>query len=198
MDHFGLTQIIDVSNVSIAGYAGWPVYDPFFIVSLSGRPVYDQNPLRPNPNPKKPVSGSCCVRGLGRTLTPLSLPTLMRVLPRGDLGLYFYLYLFSCACIFNSLGICAQILAFFSSDLHGICACIFNSPGGYVHKFCILLFWLACDLCLHIQFLEDMCTSSVFFWLMRKSLMCDLLGKITLLRNVLMAHGKAVLVILTY
>ena len=28
--------------------------------------------------------------------------------------------------------------------------------------------------------------------------MCDLLGKITLLRNVLMAHGKAVLMILTY
>ena len=28
--------------------------------------------------------------------------------------------------------------------------------------------------------------------------MCDLLGKITLLRNVLMAHGEVVLVILTY
>ena len=28
--------------------------------------------------------------------------------------------------------------------------------------------------------------------------MCDLLGKITLLINVLMAHGEAVLVILTY
>ena len=144
------------------------------------------------PSPVSPsLMGNTCL------LSP-SLPTLMRLLPRGDLGLYLYLYLFSCACIFNSLGIYAQILAFFSSDLHGICACIFNSPGGYVHKFCILLFWLACDLCLHIQFLEDMCTSSVFFWLMRKSLMCDLLGKITLLRNVLMAHGKAVLVILTY
>ena len=38
---------------------------------LSGRPVYDPNPLRPNPNPEKSVSGSCRVRGLGRTLTPL-------------------------------------------------------------------------------------------------------------------------------
>ena len=38
---------------------------------LSDRPVYDPNPLRPNPNPEKSVSGSCRVRGLGRTLTPL-------------------------------------------------------------------------------------------------------------------------------
>ena len=37
--------------------------DPFLIVSLSGRPIYDPNPLRPNPNPKKPVLGSCRVRG---------------------------------------------------------------------------------------------------------------------------------------
>ena len=57
--------------MSIAGYAGWPAYDTFLIVLLSGRPVYDPNPLRPNPNPEKPVSGSCRVRGLGRTLTPL-------------------------------------------------------------------------------------------------------------------------------
>ena len=60
-----------MSNVSIAGYAGWPAYDTFLIMSLSGWPVYDPNPLRPNPNPKKPVSGSCRVRGLGWTLTPL-------------------------------------------------------------------------------------------------------------------------------
>ena len=52
--------------------AGWPVYDPFLIVSLSGRPVYDPNSLRPNPNPKKPVLGSCRVHGLGQTLTPLT------------------------------------------------------------------------------------------------------------------------------
>ena len=55
----------------IAGYAGWPDYDTFFIVSFSGQPVYDPNPLRSNPNPKKPVSGSCRVHGLGQTLTPL-------------------------------------------------------------------------------------------------------------------------------
>ena len=62
-----------MSNVSIASYAGWPAYDTFFIVSLSGWPIYDANPLRSNPNPKKPVSGSRRVRGLGRTLTPLVL-----------------------------------------------------------------------------------------------------------------------------
>ena len=50
---------------------GWPAYDTFLIVSLLGRPVYDPNPLRSNPNPKKPVSDSCHVRGLGWTLTPL-------------------------------------------------------------------------------------------------------------------------------
>ena len=61
-----------MSNVSIAGYAGWPTYDTFLIVSLTDRPVYDPNLLRSNPNPKKPVSGSCRVHGLGRTLTPLS------------------------------------------------------------------------------------------------------------------------------
>ena len=60
-----------MSNVSIVGYTGWPAYDTFLIVSLSGWPVYDPNPLRSNPNLKKPVSGSCRVRGLGRTLTPL-------------------------------------------------------------------------------------------------------------------------------
>ena len=60
-----------MSNVSIAGYAGWPTYDTFLIVSLSGQSVYDPNPLRPNPNPKKPVLGLCRVRGLGRILTPL-------------------------------------------------------------------------------------------------------------------------------
>ena len=48
---------------------------------LSGRPVYDPNPLRPNPNPEKPVSGSCRVRGLGRTLTPLpGLPDIANML----------------------------------------------------------------------------------------------------------------------
>ena len=60
-------------NVSIAGYASWATYDTFLIMSLSGRPVYDPNPLRPNPNPKKTVLGSCRVHGLGRTLTPLPM-----------------------------------------------------------------------------------------------------------------------------
>ena len=60
-----------MSNVSIAGYAGWPTYDTFLIVSLSGQPVYDPNPLKSNLNPKKSMSGLCRVRGLGRTLTPL-------------------------------------------------------------------------------------------------------------------------------
>ena len=39
---------------------------------FSGQPVYDPNLLRPNPNPKKPVSGLCRVRELGRALTALS------------------------------------------------------------------------------------------------------------------------------
>ena len=57
--------------MSIAGYAGWPAYDTFLIVLLSGRPIYDPNPLRLNPNPEKPMLGSCRVRRFGRTLTPL-------------------------------------------------------------------------------------------------------------------------------
>ena len=61
-----------MSNVSIAGYAGWSDYDTFLIVSLSGQPVYDPNPLKSNPNSKKSVSGSCHVHGLGWTLTPLN------------------------------------------------------------------------------------------------------------------------------
>ena len=42
-------------------------------------PFMTQNPLRPNPNPKKPVSGLCRVRGLGRTLTPLSTITCIKL-----------------------------------------------------------------------------------------------------------------------
>ena len=49
-----------------------PLYDMFFIVLHSGRPVYNPNLLRPNPNPQKPVSSLCHVHGLGRTLTPLN------------------------------------------------------------------------------------------------------------------------------
>ena len=43
----------------------------FLFVSRLGQPVYDLNLLRPNPNPQKPVSGSCHVRELGRILTPV-------------------------------------------------------------------------------------------------------------------------------
>ena len=62
-----------MSNVSITRYMGWPTYDTFLIVSLMDWPVYDPNPLKPNPNPRKPMSGLCRVRGLGRTLIPLNL-----------------------------------------------------------------------------------------------------------------------------
>ena len=84
--------------MSIAGYAGWPAYDTFLIVLLSGRPVYDPNSLRPNPNPEKLVSGSCRVRRLGRTLTPLLLMvaidrvSTMQLFCRGSIscGLWHY------------------------------------------------------------------------------------------------------------
>ena len=66
--------------MSIAGYAGWLAYDTFLIVSFTGRPIYDPNPLKPNPNPKKPVLSSCHVRGLGRTLTPLKKSVIIIVL----------------------------------------------------------------------------------------------------------------------
>ena len=48
-----------------------------------------------------------CTFGQYLSSPSLSLPIPMRLLPRGDLGLYLYLYLFYCAYIFNSLGICA-------------------------------------------------------------------------------------------
>ena len=57
----------------------------------------------------------------------LSLPVLVRLLPRGDLGLYLYLYLFYCAYMFNSLGICALILYLDLLDCCATHACIFNS-----------------------------------------------------------------------
>ena len=60
-----------MSNVFIVGYAGWFAYDTFLIVSHSGWPVYHPNSLRHSPNPQKPMSSSCHVRGLGQTLTPL-------------------------------------------------------------------------------------------------------------------------------
>ena len=59
--------------MSIAGHAGWPTYDTFLIMSRLGWHVYDPNPLRPNPNPQKLVLGSCRVRRMGWTLTPLEI-----------------------------------------------------------------------------------------------------------------------------
>ena len=41
-------------------------------VAFGLTPINDPNPLRPNPNPQKPVLGSCRVRGLGWTLTSLT------------------------------------------------------------------------------------------------------------------------------
>ena len=57
--------------IAVAGHVGWLSYEQFLIVLLLGQPVYDPNPLRPNPNSQKPVLGLCHVRGLGRTLTAL-------------------------------------------------------------------------------------------------------------------------------
>ena len=76
--------------------------------------------------PQTSLSGTC--------FPSLSLLTLVRLLPRGDLGLYLYLYLFYRAYMFNSYKICARIL---------IC--------------------MICGLCLHIRFLQDLCTIYVFF-----------------------------------
>ena len=67
--------------MSIAGHGGWLVYDPFLIVSLLGRPIYDPNPLRHNPNPQKPMSGLYRVRGFGRTLTLLNLSNPLETKP---------------------------------------------------------------------------------------------------------------------
>ena len=103
-----------MSNVSIAGYASWPAYDTFLIVSLSGRPVYDPNPLRFNPNPKKSVSGSCRVHGLGRTLTPLLTTLYLNFIL--TLSLYlplFCLFLFSLS--YYKIFIFSSILCIVSS-----------------------------------------------------------------------------------
>ena len=43
----------------------------------------------------------------GTCFPSLSLLVLVRLLPRGDLGLYLYLYLFYRACMLNSRRICA-------------------------------------------------------------------------------------------
>lgn len=38
--------------MSTTDYASWLAYDTFFVVSLSGQPVYNPNALRYNPNYK--------------------------------------------------------------------------------------------------------------------------------------------------
>ena len=60
----------------------------------------------------------------GTCFPSLSLLVLVRLLPRGDLGLYLYLYLFYRACMLNSRRICAW-------NLYDVLAC--SIPGGYVH-----------------------------------------------------------------
>ena len=101
------------------------------------------------------IWGSCLklLRVDNTCLLSPSLLVLVRLLPRDDLGLYLCLYFFYCAYIFNSLGICAQIMAaqglrlhiqfpqdmctnfvFLSSDWYGSCACIFNSWRIYVQS----------------------------------------------------------------
>ena len=89
-----------------------------------------------------------------------SLPILVRLLPRDDLGLYLYLCLFHYARIFNnSLWICAQLLCSFLLTVHiqfsedtctssvfpSFLTCMwsmpaYSTPEGYVHKFCVLSF----------------------------------------------------------
>ena len=149
-------------------------------------------------------------------LPSLFLFVLVRLLPWDDLGLYLYLYLFYCACIFNSFKICVWILACIRYVL------AYSILSRYVHKFYILLFWLVWSLCLHVQFPQDMCTSSILSLLtcmgfvpaysipegyVHKWPWCsDLQGspwwKIhwenDLLRSVLVTHGGAFWVISTY
>ena len=74
----------------------------------------------------------------------------------------------------------------------------YSIPGGYVHKFCILLFCIVWDLCLHIQFSEDKCTSGLGVLTYKEVLGERSTGENDLLRSVLVTHREAFLVILTY
>ena len=77
MGHFELTQINWRVKCVYCGLCGltrfWHVSYrvAFGLTHLWPKPIYDPNPLRPNPNLKKPMSGSCRIHGLGRRLTPL-------------------------------------------------------------------------------------------------------------------------------
>ena len=92
------------------------------------------------------------------------------------------------AYIFNSRRICAQVL--YSFLLIGIRSVVaYSIPEGYVHKFCILFFfWLVWDLCLHIQFLEDMCTSGLGVLTYEEVLAERSTGENDLLKSVLVTH----------
>ena len=129
-----------MSNVFIVGYAGWSAYDTFLIVSLSSRPVYDSNPLRLNPNPKKRVSGSCRVCELGRTLTPLvkrELVSLCIVYLLCILALYFtHLFNHMHICLVQHVKICKD------AEGHAYTLCILNS----MDQLFIIGRWVFCPL----------------------------------------------------
>ena len=60
-----------------------------------------------------------------------------------------------CAWMFNSLGICAQVLCYVPT-----CSIL----SGYVHKFCVVLSNLYVVSCLYVQFSRDMCTNFAFWF----------------------------------
>ena len=111
----------------------------------------------------------------------------MRLLLQGDLGLCFYLYLFHYAYIFNSLGICAQVL-------YDVPICSF--PGGYVHKSytLTLLDWCVAHACIFNSH-KIYARVALVFWPMRESrvknplgMMKDSLGSM-ICWEVSMTHG---------
>ena len=83
----------------------------------------------------------------------------------------------------------------FSSDLYGICACMINSLE-ICAQVMYFLFWLVWDPCLYIQFPEDMCTSGLgvlTYEKVERSTKED-----DMPRSMLVTHGGVFLVILTY
>ena len=97
--------------------AGWPSYDPFLNVLLSGQSVYELNPLRPNPNPQN----LCHVGKLGQTLTTLLLVALKETFYWRP---GFYLGKFCCTCL----------------HLHSQNA----KKHDFKSHFQVLLFWAVC------------------------------------------------------
>ena len=80
------------------------------------------------------------------------------------------------------------------SGLHRVCAYIFNSLE-ICEQFIILLFWLVWDLCLHIQFPEDMRTSGLGVLTYEEVLGERSTRENDLLRSVLVTRRGAFLVI---